>query len=244
MGSDILSFIASGWYYILGAMVIAYLLGSLNFSIVITKLVDNGADIRKMGSGNAGFTNVLRSVGKGPAVATIVLDFLKGIAAALVGAFFFSMIPSGNLPVAEMMCYGKYIAGFCCILGHIFPLFFGFRGGKGVVTAAALAAVADWRVFAIVIPVFIVVVLITKIVSIGSLIAAVLYPVVTVSFSFFADYLPSLTTETPHSVFYVIVTTAFALAVCICIFVMHKENIKRLRNGTEKKLTAKKKEQP
>ena len=115
MGSDVLSFIASGWYYILGAMVIAYLLGSLNFSIVITKLVDNGADIRKMGSGNAGFTNVLRSVGKGPAVATIVLDFFKGIAAALIGAFFFSLIPSGNLPAAEIMCYGKYIAGFSII---------------------------------------------------------------------------------------------------------------------------------
>lgn len=242
MFQSIAEFFTAGWLNFIIAAAVAYLLGSFNFSIIITRIVKNGEDIRKMGSGNAGFTNVLRSVGKGPAVATIILDFAKGVASALIGGWLFSLIPVTGVPAAEVACYGEYICGFICIIGHMLPLYFNFKGGKGVVCAAALAAVADIRVFAIVIPIFIIVVLITKIVSISSLVAAVAFPIVTFCFAYFADYIPSLNTNAPHSLMYVIVSTAFALAVCIFIFVKHKENIKRLKNGTEKKLTIKNKD--
>ncbi len=242
MVENILSFFSAGWLNVLGAVVIAYLLGSISFPIIITKIFSGGKDIRTMGSGNAGFTNVIRSVGKVAGILTIVLDFAKGVAATLIGGYLFSLVPVANVSPTEIASYGEYICGFIAIIGHMLPIFFNFKGGKGVVCAAALACVVDIRVFAIAIPVFLIVFLITKIISISSLIAAVSFAFATVFFSYFVDYQQSLQTLVPFTKAYYIVSSAFALAVCIFIFVKHKENIKRLKDGTEPKLVIKKKE--
>ncbi|HHZ05221.1 MAG TPA: glycerol-3-phosphate 1-O-acyltransferase PlsY [Clostridiales bacterium] len=229
------------WLRILLAIVAAYALGSLSFSIMITKKVTKNADIRKMGSGNAGFTNVLRSVGKGPAIATIILDFLKGVAAVFIGGLIFSSIFAVNTQQQlEFITYGKYLGGIFCILGHMYPVFFGFKGGKGVVTTAALMAVVDWRVFLCTLGVFLVVFLISKIISLSSLAGAVAYPIITFCFVYFIDYVPSQAAAVPVSMLFVILSTAFAFGIGLVVIVKHRANIKRIINGTEKKITAKK----
>ncbi|MBQ1992777.1 MAG: glycerol-3-phosphate 1-O-acyltransferase PlsY [Clostridia bacterium] len=239
--NNIINFLANGWWQIILTAVVAYLLGSINFAIIITKIVDKKKDIREMGSGNAGFTNVLRSVGKGPAVFTIVFDFLKGIIAVLIGGFLFStIVSSNNIQAEEFSAYGKYLAGLCCIAGHMFPVFFGFKGGKGVVTTAALMAVADWRIFLVMLAIFATVFICSKIISLSSLTCAGLYPIATFLFLYFVDYRPSLGTENVHSMFYVIVSSLFTLFIGLCVIIKHKSNIQRLLNGTEKKITAKK----
>lgn len=239
--NSFLSFLMNGWWQIIVTAVVAYLLGSINFAIIITKIVDKKKDIREMGSGNAGFTNVLRSVGKGPAVFTIVFDFLKAIIAVIIGGLLFSTILSdGSVQSAEFSAYGKYLAGLCCIAGHMFPVYFGFKGGKGVVTTAALMAVADWRVFLVVLGIFAIVFVCSKIISLSSLTGAVCYPIATFLFLCFVDYRPNLGTENAYSLFYVIISSLFTLLIGLCVIIKHKSNIQRLLNGTEKKITAKK----
>ena len=239
--NNFLTFLSNGWWQIILSAVVGYLLGSINFAIIITSIVDKNKDIREMGSGNAGFTNVLRSVGKGPAIFTIVFDFLKAVIAVIIGGFLFSTIIADNsVQSLEFICYGKYLAGLCCILGHMFPVYFGFKGGKGVVTTAALMAVAEWRVFLVIIALFAIIFIASKIISLGSLICAVCYPIATFAFTFFVDYLPNAGTENAHSLFYVIISTLFTLLIGLCVIIKHKSNIERLRNGTEKKITAKK----
>ncbi len=236
-----IEFLCSGWWQIIVTAVVGYLLGSINFAIIITRIVDRNKDIRSMGSGNAGFTNVLRSVGKGPAVFTIVFDFLKAVIAVVIGGFLFSSIASqGTVQSIEFACFGKYLAGLCCIAGHMFPVYFGFKGGKGVVTTAALMAVAEWRVFLVIIALFLIIFAISKIISLGSVICAVCYPIATFCFTFFVDYLPNVNTATAHSMLYVIVSTLFTLLIGLCVIIKHRSNIQRLLNGTEKKITAKK----
>lgn len=240
---EYLSLISNGWIQLVLTMVISYLLGSISFSIIITRIVDNRADIREMGSGNAGFTNVLRSVGKGPAVFTILFDFLKGVISVIIGWLLFSTIQTidgGSVLQSEVISYGKYIAGMCCMLGHIFPIYFGFRGGKGVVTAAAMLAVADWRIFLIVIATFAIVFLITKTISKASILSAALLPIYTFCVTYFFDYLPSQAGAARHTLVYVVVATVCMALVGITVIVKHKENIKRILNGTEKKITSKK----
>lgn len=236
MDFSVFSALAPQWWKLAAAAIFAYLLGSISFSIIITKLVTKKEDIRTMGSGNAGFTNVLRSVGKGPAVFTIVFDFLKGVLSVFIGGLIMSTIMVDNQPSAELISYGKYLCGICCMAGHIYPVYFGFKGGKGVVTAAALILMVDWRVFLVVISAFLIVFLITKIISISSIISAVVFPAATFGFTFFADYLG----KGGFSVTYVVIDTAFALGIGVFVIAKHKQNIIRLLNGTEKKITAKK----
>lgn len=221
-------------------MIIAYLIGSFNPAILITRLV-TGKDIRTMGSGNAGFTNVLRSVGKGPAIATIACDYLKGIIAVAIGWWIFSGLTVTNeVSPAEYVKYGRYLAGVCVIIGHAFPIFFKFRGGKGVVTANALMLVVDWRVFLMILGTFLIIFFITKIISLGSIIGAAIYPVYTLLITYFCDYLPNLGTPNELRFRFVLISTGCAFIVGAIVIIMHRENLKRLVNGEEKRIKAKK----
>lgn len=186
-----LSFLTENWWRILLAVAAAYLLGSINTAVLVTKIVTKGKkDIRNMGSGNAGFTNVLRSVGKTPAIITIVCDALKCVIAVLLGGFIFSFISADSAVLSkEFVNCGKYIAGIFCIIGHSYPLYFHFKGGKGVVTAAALIATEDWRVFIAIILTFLIVFVISRIISISSIIAAVMFAPYTFLATYLFDYL-------------------------------------------------------
>lgn len=237
----VLSVISNCWWMILLSAVVAYLLGSINTAVLVTRIVTKGkSDIRKMGSGNAGFTNVLRCVGKVPAIVTIVCDALKCVIAVLIGGFIFTfasqLLGSQDTVLAnELVNFGKYIAGVFCILGHSYPVYFHFKGGKGVVTAAALIATEDWRVFLCVIATFLIVFVLTKIISISSIISAVLYAPYTFAMTFIFDY------QSGYSLSYVIMSTVAALIIGVFVIVKHKENIGRLMRGEEKKITDKKK---
>lgn len=214
--------------------VISYLLGSLSFSIIFTKFFEK-KDIRTMGSGNAGATNVLRSVGPKAAICTFIFDFLKGVTSVLIGKLIFSMMLPSNILLPEMVQYGTYIAGFSCVFGHMFPIYFGFRGGKGILTTAAIIALIDWRVFLVVIITFLITFMISKIVSLSSILAAIMYPVGTFFVNYFFEY------KTGNMPFrFVIVTSVATLCMAIVIVIRHHGNIRRILNGTEKQLSIKK----
>lgn len=216
------------------ALLIGYLLGSVSFSIIFTKIFQK-QDIRDFGSGNAGATNVMRSVGKLPAALTFIFDFLKCILSIVVGYYLFVAV-SGQTGAAAQI--GKYAAGIGCILGHIFPLYFRFRGGKGVTTSAALICLIDWRVFIPAFLTFLVVVLIKRIVSLGSVIGISLYPVYTFLILFLFDYVNSpLMTGGTASMTYVVLSTIAAGCIGGIIVIQHRANIGRLRRGEEKPLT-------
>lgn len=225
----------------LATAVIAYLLGSLSPAIIITKL-KTGQDIRTLGSGNAGFTNVLRSVGVAPAVITIICDYAKGILAVLIGWWIFSeMTITNDVSRLEYVKYGGYLAGVFVIIGHSFPIFYGFKGGKGVVTANALMIVVDIRVFLLIIATFLIVVLMTRLISLGSIAGAIMFPVYTCLITYFCDYLPLLGTPDEIRFRFVLISTACAFVIGLMIIIRHHENIKRLLAGEEKKIKPKSK---
>jgi glycerol-3-phosphate acyltransferase PlsY len=224
----------------LAVLVIAYLLGSINFSIILTKIIKKD-DIRKYGSGNAGMTNVLRTVGKAPAALTFLLDFLKCVAAVLAGKFIIGWACTQYGFSPEIAGLGTYIAGFACILGHMFPLYFGFKGGKGVVTSAAMIVLVDWRCFVILFSIFLIIFAWKKIVSLASIIGMGLFPVATFLITFFFDYSSSpLANHGNVSTAYLVAVTVLAAMTGAAVVLKHHSNIKRLINGTEKPISLKK----
>lgn len=233
--------LGSYWYLWLLTAAIAYLLGSINPAVLMTRIWSKGKlDIRTVGSGNAGFTNVLRSVGKVPAIITLVLDALKCVASVLIGGYIFSFIAAGfganDVFATEIVNCGKYLAGIFCILGHSFPLYFHFKGGKGVVSAAALMLTEDWRVFLMVLGTFLILFFIFRIISLGSIAGAVLYG----PYTFLATFLFDFTLfGSGYHLSYVILSTCAALIIGTFVTIKHKENIKRLIRGEEKKIKAK-----
>lgn len=216
------------WLPTLISAIIAYLLGSISFAIPVTKMFI-GKDIRTMGSGNAGFTNVLRCVGKPAAAITFIGDFAKGIGAIFLGEMIFHLMCPGVANIDETAKVGAAVAGLFALLGHLFPLYFGFKGGKGVLISAGIICALDWRTVLILAAVFLVVLLITKTVSKGSLTVAVLYPVVTCV----------LNTMLYHSDAW-LALTLIALCFAVVVIYMHRSNIERILNGTEPKTIAKK----
>ena len=192
-------------------LIFGYLFGSLNFAIIYSKL--KGDDIRNHGSGNAGATNVLRTYGKGAAAIVFALDILKGVIAVLITRIFF-----------DDMLY-DCASAMGAVLGHNFPLYYGFKGGKGVATSLAVLLVLHYPTALIAMTAFIIVVLTTKYVSLSSILAAV--AAITGAFIFFKTDV--------FSIFCLIIGS-------LCIY-RHRSNIKRLINGTENKLGQKKKGQ-
>ena len=203
--------------------VISYLIGSLNMAILISKF-HKSKDIRDYGSGNAGMTNMLRTFGKRAATWTFVGDFLKGAIVVFVAREIGKSLQM-NLDLA-------YIAALFVMLGHIYPLYFGFKGGKGIATALGAMFVLNWIAFVTIAIGIAPMVFIIKIVSAVCLCGASLYPVLNfvVLFlqgkSFFGEVVPY---------------TAMSLLMAILVFYAHRDNIKRLRNGTEPSFGSKKK---
>ena len=230
------------WWRVLLSVAFAYLLGSVNFSVTYTKLVKK-QDIRTMGSGNAGFTNMLRCVGVVPAVMTFVFDFFKGAASVFAAKWLFSTLPVSDAVLkSEYTYYGMFIAGLFCVVGHSFPVFFKFKGGKGVVTTAAMMLVIDWRFMLLVLGTFLIVFAFSRIISLGSISAGISMGPWNWFVMYNFVYKPSLDTDAPYSLTFVIVTTILAVAVAAFAIIKHKDNIVRLIHGEEKKITAKKKD--
>lgn len=205
--------------YILMA-VIAYAIGSVNFSIILSKKIA-GFDVRKKGSGNAGTTNMLRSVGKGAAALTLVLDILKGIVAILIAKYLIGNIVEG-INVAILV----QIAGFFVVLGHTFPMFFGFKGGKGVATALGVLLMSNPLIGVICLVFALAVMALTRMVSLGSIMAAVLFPVLTIFIT--ENYIA-------NGYNYII----FGIAMAVLVIFNHRSNLKRIYNGTENRLSFK-----
>lgn len=222
----------------LAVAVIAYLLGSISFSIIFTRVFDNHTDIRNLGSGNAGLTNVLRSVGVKAAVFTLIFDFAKCAGSVVIGKVIFRYVCTAHSMPAYYIQYGALLAGLACVLGHIYPVYFGFRGGKGVLSTAGMIAFLDWRIFLIAMAVFAIVLAITKIVSISSILGAASFPIS----NFIIVYLDFRSGHSYYGLLsstYVWVTTIIALIFASMLIWEHRANIKRLKNGTEKKLSVK-----
>lgn len=182
-------------------MIGSYLLGSVSFSIMLSRGV-LGRDVRAMGSGNAGATNMARVYGMGAGALTLAGDMLKAAVPMLVG-----FLLLGDT--------GMAVAGISCIVGHCYPVYYGFRGGKGVSVGAALAFAVDWRAALLVLGVFLAVALASRKVSLGSVCAAITLPAAAMIFGASAPRL------------------IMSLAGMFFVVLRHRENLRRLVKGTE-----------
>lgn len=215
--------------YIFGALVFSYLLGSVSFAVVIGNCFAH-KDVRKMGSGNAGMTNVMRVIGAKAGIITFVLDCLKGFVAAIIAKSVVFEYIFENRPVAWLSpVYWGYICGIFCLIGHMYPIFFRFHGGKGVATTAGIILACNPIVFAIGISVFIIAFLISKTVSISSLLAAI---TIVIGTAFLYEKTGLIHTR--------LIQTALVLLIAAVIFLKHRDNIDRIANGEEKPLEIKK----
>ena len=206
---------------ILGICVVAYLIGSVNFAIIVSRIIGRD-DIRKHGSGSAGMTNMLRTYGTWPAVITAVGDFGKTVLAVVVARVVIGEVGI-DLDVG-------YIAGVFVIVGHMFPLYFRFKGGKGVMSALGVLFSVNPVIFLIVALSAVPLVFITRIVSIASISGALTNAVVTAAWVFLSTESPLLRTINPW------VYTICAVVIGALIWIGHRENIVRLYNGTENRL--------
>ena len=205
--------------------VIAYLIGSISFSVIISKKMA-GFDVREKGSGNAGSTNMLRSVGKKAAAITLICDVLKGVVAIIIAIILGNIFNDSN---KELLLQ---IAGIAVVLGHTFPIFFGFKGGKGVATSLGILIMTNWQIGLICLVFGIVLIVLTRMVSLGSCMSAILFPVLTL----FIDENYTVLTESKNGNVYFI----YSVIMAIIVLYNHRSNIKRILNGTENKISFKK----
>lgn len=206
--------------------IIAYLIGSVNFSIIISKKTA-GFDVREKGSGNAGTTNMLRSVGKKAAAITLLCDILKGVISIGIAIIIGKLWTDLN---AELLLQ---IAGIAVVIGHTFPIFFGFKGGKGVATSLGVLLMSNWQIGLICLVFALILMILTRMVSLGSCAAAVLFPVLTL---FINDHYTVLTEGKSGSVYFI-----YSVILAVIVLFNHRSNIKRLLNGTENKISFSKK---
>ena len=218
------------WICYIIMLAVPYLLGGINTSIIVTKL-RTGQDIRTMGSGNAGLTNSLRTQGKATAAIVLLGDVAKAVLSVWIVRLSFLYIGGVDTTALENnMNWVGYMAVFMTVVGHVFPVYYGFRGGKGVLAAISAIFTLDWRSACILLGVFIVIVAITRYVSLGSCIASSLFGFSALGFDYFLDGDPAG-----------IICALIGLFTSALIIFKHHGNIKRLITHTEKKLGEKSK---
>ncbi|MBE5821990.1 MAG: glycerol-3-phosphate 1-O-acyltransferase PlsY [Clostridiales bacterium] len=195
------------WYIFIS--IVAYLIGSINLSIILCKKI-KGEDIRNFGSGNAGSTNTLRTLGKLPAAATLLFDILKGVVVVLVAQL---ISKTGWILDSRLFIQ---LAGIFVILGHDFPIYYGFRGGKGVATSLGVIMAINPKIGAICLVFGILIIIVTRIVSLASVTVASLYAIAVLFLM--SDYF------------------IFSLIIVAILLFKHRSNIQRLIKGTENKI--------
>jgi acyl-phosphate glycerol 3-phosphate acyltransferase len=204
--------------------IIAYAIGSINFSVLISRKMA-GFDVREKGSGNAGTTNVLRTVGKKAAALTLLCDILKGVVSILI-AIIIGKIAKDLSPAILVE-----VAALAVVIGHTFPIFFEFRGGKGVATSLGVILLINWKIGLICLLFGVILIAITRMVSLGSISAAVLFAVLTV---FIRDsYIAGIEFEFNFII--------FGILLAAFVIFNHRSNLKRIISGTENKISFKKK---
>ncbi len=196
------------WIYVLIILVVSYLLGNLNGAVVVSHLL--GDDVRTHGSGNAGLTNFIRSYGAGRSALVILIDAGKAIVSCVIGG----LLLNGDLGFQA----GAALGGAGVMLGHVFPVFLGFRGGKGILSGLFIALIVDWRVALLILAVFAVVYFTTQYVSLGSVLAAITFGI---GFAILH-----------HHDLVVMLCGIFMGALATF---MHRQNIVRLMRGEERK---------
>lgn len=202
--------------------IIAYLIGSINFSILISKK-KAGYDIRQKGSGNAGTTNMLRNLGKKYAAITLICDVLKGVVAIVIAIIVGNILEDTNKALLVQ------IAGVAVVIGHTFPIFFGFKGGKGVATSLGILLMTNWQLGLICLVFALVLMALTRVVSMGSIAAAILYPILTLFVGGGHYIVESSGLGNGYFIYSVILA--------VIVIFNHRENIKRILSGTENKIS-------
>ena len=202
--------------------IIAYLIGSINFSILISKK-KAGYDIRQKGSGNAGTTNMLRNLGKKYAAITLICDVLKGVVAIVIAIIVGNILGDTNKALLVQ------IAGVAGVIGHTFPIFFGFKGGKGVATSLGILLMTNWQLGLICLVFALVLMALTRVVSMGSIAAAILYPILTLFVGGGHYIVESSGLGNGYFIYSVILA--------VIVIFNHRENIKRILSGTENKIS-------
>lgn len=205
--------------------IVAYLIGSINFGVMISKKMA-GFDVREKGSGNAGSTNVLRTVGKKAAAITLVCDILKGVVSVLIAVLVGKVVKDISPAILVEL------AAFFVIVGHTFPVFFNFKGGKGVATSLGIVLLINWKIGLICLVFALAIMAITRMVSLGSISTAVLFAVLVI---FAGDFRDAFIVEFEFSFM------IFAIAIAALVIFNHRSNLKRIMSGTENKLSFKKK---
>lgn len=208
-------------FLLLIAILSAYLLGSIPTAVWIGKTF-HGIDVRDHGSGNAGTTNTIRVLGWKTGLPVLIIDLAKGWAAAML-PLFFNIAPEGSALLTNL----QIITGLIAITGHIFPVFAGFRGGKGVATVFGVLLAIHPALTLVCFGVFLVVLILTGIVSVSSMSAGIAFPLLL--FSLF---------DSPSLIFKI-----FSVIVALALLITHRNNIRRLLKGEEKKLFRKKKKE-
>jgi len=196
------------------ALAMGYLIGSLNTAVIVGKIY--GKDIRSHGSKSAGLTNTLRVLGKSAAVFVLVGDIIKGIFACLIGLLLGVYFYSGE----AKDCVSLLVAGAGAVIGHNWPIFFGFKGGKGALTAVAVLFMVDWVIALICLGFFVIIVALTRYVSLGTICATTLFAAI--------SFIPVF----GNTLYF----TIFACLMAFMVIFRHRENVQRLLTGTENKL--------
>lgn len=202
-----------------GVALISYFLGCFNGAVIVSKYILRD-DVRTHGSGNAGLTNFYRTFGGPLTLVVILTDVFKAIVAIWVGMFLFRQMIANEVLVVAL---SKYWAGLFCLLGHMFPCMFHFKGGKGILSGGAIAIMIDWRIALVVWGGFLILAILTRYVSLGSCWAGASFP--------FATWF----------VYHNVVITVLGAVIGLLILYMHRGNIKRLLTGTENKFSLHKK---
>lgn len=222
--------LSNSWLAVLLTAVIAYLLGSISSAVIVSRCFFQ-EDVREKGSGNAGATNVLRNYGKKAALMTTAGDLLKSIAAVLAGGFLLTHLQltgTTEISVDGLRIVGRYLAGAACVLGHLFPVYFGFRGGKGVMTSFGMILILDYRVALLCLLVFSVTVGISRMVSLGSVLAVAVAPFAVCLLGLYVD------DTSPEAAWF---CTLVIAVVALTVIVKHRSNLVRICNGNENKIS-------